>query len=146
MNSFRLSAAGPFGQNQALNNPTGAPATVLISSTSSNSLMSASVKPSSQPISAIGKNVVKFLRESVLKKIYFVGTKAGGVGQAYQQQSQQGQQVYMAYEPLQAANYLPGAGVMQRGHTGPPVQNSVVPGLQPSSSYYSGSTGKFEMT
>jgi len=32
---------------------------------------------------------------------------------------------------------------MQRGHNGPPVQNSVVPGLQPSSSYYSGSTGKF---
>ncbi|XP_066254537.1 protein PRRC2C isoform X1 [Euwallacea similis] len=121
MNSFRLSA-GPFGQNQGLNNPTGAPATVLISSTS-NSLMSASVKPSSQPISAIG-------------------TKAGGVGQAYQQQSQQGQQVFMAYEPaLQAANYLQGAGVMQRGPTGPPVQNNVVPGLQPSSSYYSGSTG-----
>ncbi|CAG9772485.1 unnamed protein product [Ceutorhynchus assimilis] len=118
MNSFRLSAANPFGQNQPLNNPT----TMLISSTS-NSLMSASVKPSSQPISAIG-------------------TKAGGVGQAYQQQSQQGQQVYMTYEPaLQAANYLPGAGVMQRGPGGPPVQNSVVPGLQPSSSYYSGSTG-----
>lgn len=74
---------------------------------------------------------------------FFLGTKAGGVGQAYQQQSQQGQQVYMTYEPaLQAANYLPGAGVMQRGPGGPPVQNSVVPGLQPSSSYYSGSTGK----
>lgn len=117
MNSFRLSA-GPFGQSQPLNNPT----TVLISSTS-NSLMSASVKPSSQPISAIG-------------------TKAGGVGQAYQQQSQQGQQVYMTYEPaIQAANYLPGAGVMQRGPAGPPVQNSVMPGLQPSSSYYSGSAG-----
>uniref|UniRef100_A0AAR5Q3P1 BAT2 N-terminal domain-containing protein n=1 Tax=Dendroctonus ponderosae TaxID=77166 RepID=A0AAR5Q3P1_DENPD len=120
LNSFRLSAAPPFGQNQGLNNPT----TVLISSTS-NSLMSPSVKPS-QPISAIG-------------------TKAGGVGQAYQQQSQQGQQVYMTYEPsLQAANYLQGAGVMQRGPTGPPVQNSVVPGLQPSSSYYSGSTGFFQ--
>ncbi|XP_050303901.1 protein PRRC2C isoform X2 [Anthonomus grandis grandis] len=118
MNSFRLSAAGPFGQSQPLSNPT----TVLMSSTS-NSLMSASVKPSSQPISAIG-------------------TKAGGVGQAYQQQSQQQQQVYMAYEPaaLQAANYLTG-GVMQRGPAGPPVQNNVVPGLQPSSSYYSGSTG-----
>lgn len=48
----------------------------------------------------------------------------------------------MTYEPsLQAANYLQGAGVMQRGPSGPPVQNSVVPGLQPSSSYYSGSTG-----
>ncbi|XP_076258307.1 no circadian temperature entrainment isoform X3 [Rhynchophorus ferrugineus] len=122
INSFRLSAAAPFGQSQPLNNPT----TVLISSTS-NSLMSASVKPSSQPISAIG-------------------TKAGGVGQAYQQQSQQGQQVYMAYEPaIPGANYLPGAGVMQRGHGGPPVQNSVVPGMQPSSSYYSGGqTGYFQ--
>lgn len=118
LNNYRLSATAPFGQSQQLNNPT----TVLISSTS-NSLMSASVKPSSQPISAIG-------------------TKAGGVGQAYQQQSQQGQQVYMAYDPsIQAANYLPpSAGVMQRGHAGP-VQNNVVPGLQPSSSYYSGSTG-----
>lgn len=71
MNSFRLSAAGPFGQNQGLNNPTGAPATVLISSTS-NSLMSASVKPSSQPISAIGKNsAFLHLRDSlaILNKI-----------------------------------------------------------------------------
>ncbi|XP_063911765.1 uncharacterized protein Nocte isoform X3 [Zophobas morio] len=118
ISNYRLSATGPFGQNQQLNNPT----TVLISSTS-NSLMSASVKPSSQPISAIG-------------------TKAGGVGQAYQQQSQQSQQVYMAYEPALQANYLPSAaGVMQRGPTGP-VQNNVVPALQPSSSYYSGSTGQ----
>jgi hypothetical protein len=118
ISNYRLSATGPFGQNQQLNNPT----TVLISSTS-NSLMSASVKPSSQQISAIG-------------------TKAGGVGQAYQQQSQQSQQVYMAYEPALQANYLPSAaGVMQRGPTGP-VQNNVVPALQPSSSYYSGSTGQ----
>lgn len=50
ISNYRLSATGPFGQNQQLNNPT----TVLISSTS-NSLMSASVKPSSQQISAIGK-------------------------------------------------------------------------------------------
>jgi hypothetical protein len=71
----------------------------------------------------------------------YEGTKAGGVGQAYQQQSQQSQQVYMAYEPALQANYLPSAaGVMQRGPTGP-VQNNVVPALQPSSSYYSGSTG-----
>ncbi|XP_064212179.1 uncharacterized protein nocte isoform X2 [Tribolium castaneum] len=119
ISNYRLSATGPFGQNQQLNNPT----TVLISSTSSNSLMSASVKPSSQQISAIG-------------------TKAGGVGQAYQQQSQQSQQVYMAYEPALQANYLQSAaGVMQRGPTGP-VQNNVVPALQPSSSYYSGSTGQ----
>ncbi|KAJ8917990.1 hypothetical protein NQ315_011443, partial [Exocentrus adspersus] len=117
MSNYRLSATAPFGQSQQLNNPT----TVLISSTS-NSLMSASVKPSSQPISAIG-------------------TKAGGVGQAYQQQSQQGQQVYMTYDPSLQASYLQqSAGVMQRAPTGP-VQNNVVPGLQPSSSYYSGSTG-----
>lgn len=52
MNSYRLPATGPFAQSQQLsNNQT----TVLISSSSSNSLMSASVKPSSQPISAIGK-------------------------------------------------------------------------------------------
>lgn len=73
--------------------------------------------------------------------ICYKGTKAGGVGQAYQQQSQQSQQVYMAYEPALQPSYLPGAaGVMQRGPTGP-VQNNVIPGLQPSSSYYSGSTG-----
>lgn len=40
------------------------------------------------------------------------------------------------------ANYLSSTGVLQRGPTGP-VQNSVVPGLQPSSSYYSGSAGIF---
>ncbi|XP_060527425.1 uncharacterized protein LOC132702658 isoform X2 [Cylas formicarius] len=116
INSYRLSATAPFGQSQQLNNPT----TVLISSTS-NSLMSATVKPSNQQISAIG-------------------TKAGGVGQAYQQQSQQGQQVYMYDPSIQAANYLPSASVMQRGHAGP-VQNSVMQTLQASSSYYSGSTG-----
>lgn len=69
-----------------------------------------------------------------------LGTKAGGVGQAYQQQSQQGQQVYM-YETAIQANYLaPNASVLQRGPAGP-VQNNVVPTLQPSSSFYSGSTG-----
>lgn len=49
----------------------------------------------------------------------------------------------MAYEPAALqANYLSSAAsVMQRGHSGP-VQNNVVPGLQPSSSYYSGSTGQ----
>lgn len=69
----------------------------------------------------------------------FTGTKAGGVGQAFHQQSTQGQQLYM-YDPSLAHNYLPNTGVMQRGPAGP-VQNNVVPGLQPSSSYYSGSTG-----
>ncbi|KAF5289512.1 hypothetical protein FQA39_LY15067 [Lamprigera yunnana] len=115
LNNYRIPATGPFGQNQQLNNPT----TVLISSTS-NSLMSATVKPSSQPISAIG-------------------TKASSTGQAYQQQSQQGQ-LYMAYDPTIQANYLPNTGVLQRGPTAP-IQNNVVPGLQPSSSYYTGSTG-----
>lgn len=52
INNYRISATTPFGQNQQLNNPT----TVLISSTS-NSLMSASVKPSNQPMSAIGKRL-----------------------------------------------------------------------------------------
>ncbi|XP_025837147.1 uncharacterized protein LOC108738623 isoform X2 [Agrilus planipennis] len=118
INSYRLSATGPFAQNQQLNNPT----TVLISSTS-NSLMSATVKPSTQQISAIG-------------------TKAGGAGQAYQQTSQQGQQLYMAYDPtMQAASYLPSTGVIQRGPNGP-LQNNVVTALQPSaSSFYTGSTG-----
>lgn len=47
----------------------------------------------------------------------------------------------MTYDPATLqANYLPNTGVMQRGPAGP-VQNNVVPGLQPSSSYYSGSTG-----
>lgn len=69
-----------------------------------------------------------------------LGTKANGAGQAYQQQSQQGQQLYMAYDPSLQANYLSSTGVMQRGPTAP-LQNSVVPGLQPSSSYYTGSTG-----
>ncbi|XP_022908286.2 protein split ends isoform X1 [Onthophagus taurus] len=114
--NFRLQNTTPYGQNQQLNNPT----TVLISSTS-NSLMSASVKPSNQQISAIG-------------------TKTGAVGQTYQQQSQQGQQLYMTYDPSIQPNYLPNTGVMQRAPTGP-VQNNVVQALQPSSSYYSGSTG-----
>lgn len=50
MNSYRLSATAAYGQNQQINNPT----TMLISTTS-NTLMSASVKPSNQQISAIGK-------------------------------------------------------------------------------------------
>ncbi|CAH1975680.1 unnamed protein product [Acanthoscelides obtectus] len=149
--NYRLSAA--FGQGGQLSNPS----TMLISSTT-NSLMSASsVKPAGgQTISAIG-------------------TKAGGVGQAFQpspaqqsavsqqsqqQQQQQQQQVaYAMYDPsiaAAAANYLAAGGPGMRG--GPPsgnpssaaVQNSVaaaaaaaaVQGLQPSSSYYSGSTSQ----
>lgn len=71
-----------------------------------------------------------------------IGTKAGAVGQAYQQQSQQGQQLYIPYDPSLQANYLSSPSVLQRGPTGP-VQNNVVPGLQPSSSYYSGSAGLY---
>lgn len=55
MSSYRLPNAAPFGQNQQLNNQS----TVLISSTS-NSLMSATVKPSSQQISAIGKFLLAY--------------------------------------------------------------------------------------
>lgn len=69
-----------------------------------------------------------------------LGTKAGTVGQAYQQQSQQGQQLYIPYDPSLQANYLSSTGVIQRGPTGP-VQNNVV--VQPSSSYYSGSAGLY---
>jgi hypothetical protein len=47
---FEQTPQGPFGQSQQLSN---SPSTVLISSTS-NSLMSASVKPSTQQIGAIG--------------------------------------------------------------------------------------------
>lgn len=73
---FRMGATvqpPPFNQTQQLNNPS----TVLISSTS-NSLMSASVKPSSQQIGAIG-------------------SKAGAVGQ-----SPYGQQYMGMYAPQQA--------------------------------------------
>jgi hypothetical protein len=50
MSFFLQAPQGPFGQSQQLSNN---PSTVLISSTS-NSLMSASVKPSTQQIGAIG--------------------------------------------------------------------------------------------
>jgi hypothetical protein len=46
----QAAAAAPYGQNQHVSSN---PSTVLISTTS-NSLMSASVKPSTQPIGAIG--------------------------------------------------------------------------------------------
>ena len=69
----------------------------------------------------------------------YSGTKTGSVGQTFQQQSQQGQQLYM-FDPSVQQNYLQNTGVMQRGPAGP-VQNNVVPALQPSSSFYSNSTG-----
>lgn len=108
---YRMAATGPFGQSQQINNN---PSTVLISSTS-NSLMSASVKPSSQQIGAIG-------------------TKAGAIGQGYGAQSQQGGQVYLPYDPTLPPSYMRGPGG--------PVQSSVVPAqIQPSNSYYSANAG-----
>lgn len=62
LSNYSLPPTAQFGQNQQLNNPT----TVLISSTSSNSLMSATVKPSSQQISAIGRLIFCSLVEFVL--------------------------------------------------------------------------------
>lgn len=62
LSQYRIPAAAapPFGQNQQLSNN---PNTVLISS-SSNSLMSASVKPSSQPIGAIGTKASHYQAQS----------------------------------------------------------------------------------
>lgn len=62
LSQYRIPAAAapPFGQNQQLSNN---PNTVLINS-SSNSLMSASVKPSSQSIGAIGTKAPHFQAQS----------------------------------------------------------------------------------
>lgn len=75
----------PFNQSQQLNNPN----TVLISS-SSNSLMSASVKPSSQQIGAIGSK----------SNAAAVAAAAASVGQPY------GQQYMNLYPPQQAPPQL----------------------------------------
>ncbi|KAK7867205.1 hypothetical protein R5R35_008391 [Gryllus longicercus] len=111
LSQYRIPAAqGPFGQSQQLSSN---PSTVLISSTS-NSLMSASVKPSSQQIGAIG-------------------TKGGG---PYQQSGlpSQPSQLYIQYDP----SYLSGSQMVQRPG---PVQSNVVPTIPHSSSFYSGSAG-----
>lgn len=94
------------------------------------------------------------LNKLKLFDVFFLGTKAGGIGQAYQQQPQSAQQqqqqqqqgqLYMTFDPSMQANYLaaavanPGAA-MQRGPSAP-VQSNVAAGLPPSSSFYSGSTG-----
>lgn len=107
---YRMAATNPYGQSQQMNNN---PNTVLITSSSNNSLMSPSVKPSSQQIGAIG-------------------TKAGAIGQSYGAQSQQAG-VYLNYDPsLQPGNYIRSG----------PVQNNVVPGpIQSSNSYYSAGAG-----
>ncbi|XP_063244612.1 protein PRRC2C isoform X15 [Bacillus rossius redtenbacheri] len=117
LSQFRLQAAqAPFGQSQQLSSN---PNTVLISS-SSNSLMSASVKPSSQQIGAIG-------------------TKGAS---PYQQSAPQPSQLYIQYDPGQVLNvnqsFLSSSQMVQRQG---PVQSNVVPPIPPSSSFYSGSSG-----
>ncbi|KAK2582795.1 hypothetical protein KPH14_005056 [Odynerus spinipes] len=110
LSQYRITAAAapPFGQNQQLSNN---PNTVLISS-SSNSLMSASVKPSSQPIGAIG-------------------TKAAPHFQA-PSAPQPNQLPYIPYDPNQvlsvSGSYMGNSQLVQR--PGPNVQASA-------NSYYS---------
>ncbi|XP_035717368.1 protein PRRC2C-like isoform X6 [Vespa mandarinia] len=110
LSQYRITAATapPFGQNQQLSNN---PNTVLISS-SSNSLMSASVKPSSQPIGAIG-------------------TKAAPHFQA-PSAPQPNQLPYIPYDPNQvlsvSGSYMGNSQLVQR--PGPNVQASA-------NSYYS---------
>ncbi|XP_015113837.1 protein PRRC2C isoform X3 [Diachasma alloeum] len=115
LSQYRIPAAAapPFGQNQQLSNN---PNTVLISS-SSNSLMSASVKPSSQPIGAIGTKAPHFQAQSA---------------------PQPNQLAYIPYDPSQvlgvSGNYMGNSQLVQR--QGPSVQPSA-------NSYYSAtSAGK----
>lgn len=109
LSQYRITAAGapPFGQNQQLSNN---PNTVLISS-SSNSLMSASVKPSSQPIGAIGTKAQHFQAPSA---------------------PQPNQLAYIPYDPNQvlgvSGSYMGNSQLVQR--PGPSVQPSA-------NSYYS---------
>lgn len=109
LSQYRITAAAapPFGQNQQLSNN---PNTVLISS-SSNSLMSASVKPSSQPIGAIGTKAPHFQTPSA---------------------PQPNQLTYIPYDPNQvlgvSGSYLNNSQLVQR--PGPNVQASA-------NSYYS---------
>ncbi|XP_020288922.1 protein PRRC2C-like isoform X4 [Pseudomyrmex gracilis] len=109
LSQYRITAAAapPFGQNQQLSNN---PNTVLISS-SSNSLMSASVKPSSQPIGAIGTKAPHFQTPSA---------------------PQPNQLTYIPYDPNQvlgvSGSYMGNSQLVQR--PGPNVQASA-------NSYYS---------
>lgn len=114
MSQYRIQPpTGPFGQSQQLNSN---PSTVLISS-SSNSLMSASVKPSSHS-----------------GQIGAIGTK-GGAPSPYQTSAPQSQ-LFIPYDPSQVLsvnqNYLSNSPLVQRAA---PVQN------MQSSSYYSTSAG-----
>ncbi|XP_011644357.1 protein PRRC2C isoform X7 [Pogonomyrmex barbatus] len=107
LSQYRITAAAapPFGQNQQLSNN---PNTVLISS-SSNSLMSASVKPSSQPIGAIGTKAPHFQTPS----------------------AQPNQLAYIPYDPNQvlgvSGSYMSNSQLVQRPG----------PNVQASNSYYS---------
>ncbi|XP_012533610.1 protein PRRC2C isoform X4 [Monomorium pharaonis] len=108
LSQYRITAAAgpPFGQNQQLSNN---PNTVLISS-SSNSLMSASVKPSSQPIGAIGTKAPHFQSPSA---------------------PQPNQLAYIPYDPNQvlgvSGSYMSNSQLVQRPG----------PNVQASNSYYS---------
>ncbi|KAL0122312.1 hypothetical protein PUN28_007210 [Cardiocondyla obscurior] len=108
LSQYRITAAAapPFGQNQQLSNN---PNTVLISS-SSNSLMSASVKPSSQPIGAIGTKTPHFQTPSA---------------------PQPNQLAYIPYDPNQvlgvSGSYMSNSQLVQRPG----------PNVQASNSYYS---------
>ncbi|XP_071563267.1 uncharacterized protein Nocte isoform X8 [Temnothorax nylanderi] len=108
LSQYRITAAAapPFGQNQQLSNN---PNTVLISS-SSNSLMSASVKPSSQPIGAIGTKAPHFQTQSA---------------------PQPNQLAYIPYDPNQvlgvSGSYMGNSQLVQRPG----------PNVQASNSYYS---------
>lgn len=108
LSQYRITAAAgpPFGQNQQLSNN---PNTVLISS-SSNSLMSASVKPSSQPIGAIGTKAPHFQTPSA---------------------PQPNQLAYIPYDPNQvlgvSGSYMSNSQLVQRPG----------PNVQASNSYYS---------
>ncbi|XP_011689599.1 PREDICTED: protein PRRC2C isoform X6 [Wasmannia auropunctata] len=108
LSQYRITAAAapPFGQNQQLSNN---PNTVLISS-SSNSLMSASVKPSSQPIGAIGTKAPHFQTQSA---------------------PQPNQLAYIPYDPNQvlgvSGSYMSNSQLVQRPG----------PNVQASNSYYS---------
>lgn len=110
---FRMGAAvqAPFNQSQQLNSPS----TVLISSTS-NSLMSASVKPSSQQIGAIG-------------------SKTGTVSQQY---AQQYMNLYtQPAPPLQSNSYYSNSAAGQGGPFFGPATGTQAYGL-PSAGMFGG--------
>lgn len=108
---FRMGAAAPFNQSQQLSSPS----TVLISSTS-NSLMSASVKPSSQQIGAIG-------------------SKTGTVGQQY---AQQYMNLYtQTAPPLQSNSYYSNSAAGQGGPFFGPATGTQAYGL-PSAGMFGG--------